>query len=149
MNVIIGSGIRIIGRVKNNIEGKPAQGWSETVSEIEIDNSLLEALEGLEDFSHLIILFWMDRIPPTEELLLKVHPMRKAELPEVGLFATRTPNRPNRIGMTTVELIERRRNYLKVKGLDAFHGTPVIDIKPYLPGDTPLEVRTPAWLTGR
>lgn len=107
--------------------------WEETVSEIVIAPSLTEALDGLEGFSHIIVLYWMHLIP-SGEVPLKVHPMGSKELPLVGLFASRAPNRPNPIGKATVRLLQCQGNILMVKGLDALDGTPVLDIKPYIPG---------------
>ena len=81
------------------------------------------------------------------QLPCKVHPRGQQELPLVGRFATRSPTRPNPIGKTTVKLLERRGNILKVTGLDAIDGTPVIDIKPYIPGyDSVLDTRVPPWV---
>jgi tRNA-Thr(GGU) m(6)t(6)A37 methyltransferase TsaA len=113
--------LKSIGVVRNEVKKSPSRGrdwWSETVSEIVIDGSLTEALDGLEQFSHIIVLFWLHRITESETPL-KIHPMRRVEIPLTGLFATRTPNRPNRIGATIVKLLERQGNILKVKGLDA------------------------------
>ncbi len=120
--------------------------WEEVVSRIEIAEELLPALEGLEEFSHIVVVFAFDRRPPGP-LPLRVHPARRTELPLVGVLATRSPNRPNPIGVTVVELLERADNVLIVRGLDALDGTPVLDIKPYLArGDRIADVRTPAWL---
>ncbi|UCH42652.1 MAG: SAM-dependent methyltransferase [Dehalococcoidales bacterium] len=81
---------------------------------------------------------------------LRVHPRGRQELPLRGIFAVRTPNRPNRIGKATVRLIEIDDNILKVKGLDALDGSPVIDIKPYIPGyDSVDEASVPPWITSR
>ena len=144
--------IKAIGVVRNEVKERPSgQGdwWTELHSEIIIHPSLTEALDGLEGFSHIIILFWMHRLGD-EEMPLKIHPMRKQELPLTGLFATRTPNRPNRIGETTVRLIYRRGNILGVRGLDALDGTPVIDIKPYIPvADLVDDARAPKWIPER
>jgi tRNA (Thr-GGU) A37 N-methylase len=75
--------------------------------------------------------------------------MGRQDLPEVGIFATRSPRRPNSILVTAVELVARRGNVLEVRGLDAVDGTPVIDIKPLTPGDCPTgELRVPEWLAG-
>jgi tRNA-Thr(GGU) m(6)t(6)A37 methyltransferase TsaA len=119
----------------------------EITSEIVIDESLTEALDGLEGFSHIIVLYWMHRAKP-EKKHLKVHPMGREDVPVQGLFAVRAPNRPNPIGKSTVRLLERQRNILKVQGLDAIDGTPVIDIKPYIPGlDSVDDARVPPWMT--
>jgi len=144
--------LKPIGFVRNEIKQPPApssEWWRDTISEMVIDESLTEALDGLEEFSHIIVLFWMNRGKMTE-VPLKVHPMARQELPLTGLFTTRSPIRPNRIGITTVHLLQRQGNTLRVKGLDALDGTPVLDIKPYLPGyDTATDARVPSWRTGQ
>ena len=136
-----------IGFVKNGIEdaARAEFDWSEIVSEIIIDASLTEALDGLEEFSHIVVLFWFHKAA-AKEMPLKVHPMGKKELPLTGLFATATPNRPNRLGRTTVRLLQRQGNLLRVKGLDALDGTPVIDIKSFNPQyDSITDARVPRW----
>lgn len=136
-----------IGYVKNGIARTPLQrDWQlETVSELIIAPEWGEGLEGLEVYSHIIILFWFHMVKD-EKVVLKIHPMHRLDLPVTGLFATRTYNRPNRIGETVVTLIERRSNILRVKGLDALDGTPVLDIKPYLrSGDCIVDTQEPDW----
>jgi tRNA-Thr(GGU) m(6)t(6)A37 methyltransferase TsaA len=123
--------------------------WSKIVSEIVIDGSLTEALDGVEEFSHIVVLYWMHRVV-SGKVPLKVHPRGNKKLPLTGLFATRAPNRPNRIGETTVRLLRRQGNMLRVEGLDALDGTPVIDIKPYIPGyDSASNIKVPQWLTSQ
>jgi tRNA-Thr(GGU) m(6)t(6)A37 methyltransferase TsaA len=140
--------LKAIGTVRNGVRQLLRHGWSEVVSDIVIDSNLAEALDGLEEFSHIIVLYWMHRLTPGRKLPLKVHPMGKVELPLVGRLATRSPSRPNPMGQATVQLLERRGNILKVKGLDAIDGTPVIDIKPYIPGyDSADEAKAPRWTT--
>ncbi|MFC2002635.1 tRNA (N6-threonylcarbamoyladenosine(37)-N6)-methyltransferase TrmO [Chloroflexota bacterium] len=115
-----------------------------------VSDSLTEALEGLEEFSHIIVLYWMHKVAATGELPAKVHPMGRQELPLVGLFASRSPRRPNPLGKATVRLLERRGNILKVKGLDAIDGTPVIDIKPYIPGyDSVASAKVASWVANQ
>lgn len=141
-----------IGIVRNKVSERPqgqADWWTELESEIVINPGLTEALDGLEEFSHIIVLYWMHRLT-AEEMPLKIHPMRKQELPLTGLFATRTPNRPNPVGETAVKLLHRQGNILTVRGLDAFDGSPVIDIKPYIPiADSQGDARVPQWITKR
>jgi tRNA-Thr(GGU) m(6)t(6)A37 methyltransferase TsaA len=140
--------LRAIGVVRNEIKQPIRHGWSEVISEIVIDGSLTEALDGLDEYSHLIVLYWMHQLPTGRQLSLKVHPMGKPELPLVGRFATRSPSRPNPLGQATVKLLERRSNILKVKGLDAVDGTPVVDIKPYISGyDSASDAKAPPWMT--
>jgi tRNA-Thr(GGU) m(6)t(6)A37 methyltransferase TsaA len=140
--------LKAIGVVSNDIKQPIRHGWQEVVSKITIDSELTAALDGLEEFSHIIVLYWMHQLPQGRRLPLKVHPMGNEALPLTGRFATRSPSRPNPVGQATVELLERRGNVLKVKGLDAIDGTPVIDIKPYIPGyDSAAGAKAPRWIT--
>jgi tRNA-Thr(GGU) m(6)t(6)A37 methyltransferase TsaA len=140
--------LKPIGFVRNEIKQPATLDFKNIVSEIVIDSSLTEALDSLDEFSHIIVLYWMhrsDRQPP-----LKIHPRGKTELPLVGLFATRSPNRPNPVGKATVRLLERQGNILRVEGLDAIDGTPVIDIKPYIPHNDSMDnVKVPPWITSQ
>ena len=125
---------------------KPPYDWDNVVSRIEIEPDLTEALDNLDEFSHIIVFFWMDRLA-NKPLPLKVHSRHDPNRPLIGLFASRSPHRPNSIGKTTAKLLKRERNVLTVSGLDAIDGTPVIDIKPYQPDyDSPADARTPLWL---
>jgi tRNA-Thr(GGU) m(6)t(6)A37 methyltransferase TsaA len=135
-----------IGHVENEIQLGERVIWEEIDSRVVIDERWVEGLEGLEEFSHVVIIFWLDR-PRDTDITLKVHPEAKEDMPLVGLFATRTPHRPNPIGMTTVQLLRVEENALHVRGLDAFDGTPVLDIKPYLiRGDLKRGASVPGWL---
>jgi len=135
--------LKPIGFVRSEIKESVRRDWTGVVSEIVIDAKLTEALDGLEGFSHIIVLFWMHQA--SRGASLKIHPMGKKEIPLTGLFATRTPNRPNLLGETTARLLRRQGNVLTVEGLDAIDGTPVIDIKPYIP-ETLAGVRVPEWV---
>ncbi len=140
--------LKAIGIVRNGVKQPMTEGWEKVVSDVVVDDSLTEALEGLEEFSHIIVIYWMQRA--TGQLSAKVHPMGRGELPLVGLFATRSPNRPNPLGKATVRLLERRDNILRVEGLDAIDGTPVIDIKPYIPGyDSATDAKVAPWITNQ
>ena len=143
--------LKAIGIVRNDIKQAPGPGydWWGVVSEIVVDSSLTEALDGLDEFSHIIVLCWLHQAR-RDQLSAKVHPKGKPELPLVGFFATRSPNRPNPIGKATVRLLECQGNMLRVEGLDAIDGTPVIDIKPYIPGyDSATDARVPPWIARR
>jgi len=115
------------------------------VSEIIIQNDLKAALDGIRDFSHLFIIFWMNRIPKDKRRRLKVHPRGRKDLPLLGVFATRTPYRANPIGLTLVELLKVQNNVLTVRGLDALDGTPILDIKPFDLWDMRENVKVPKW----
>jgi len=117
------------------------------ITEIVLREELMEAVEGIKGFSHLFIIFWMHKISNEERKTLKVHPRGRNELPLLGVFATRTPHRPNPIGLTLVELVKVEGNVLTVRGLDAFNGTPVLDIKPFDFWDTVQHAKVPEWWT--
>ena len=142
--------VRAVGFVRNGVKETPGgdDWWAKLVSEIVINEDLTESLDDIEGFSHIIVLFWMHRIKG-RGFPVKVRPMGR-NIPPVGVFASRSPNRPNRIGKTTVRLLRRRGNILEVKGLDALDGAPVIDIKPYMPGyDSAEDAEVPSWITKR
>ena len=139
--------LRPIGWVHNDVKEPRHEGWESVVSEIAIDEELAPALEGIEGFSHLYIIFWLDRLDPDLRRMLQVHPRDRQDLPLVGSFAARTQYRPNPLALTVARLQERRGNTLIVLGLDALDGTPVVDIKPYAPDlDVFPEARIPDWL---
>ncbi len=138
--------LKPIGKVKNSVRRMKREGWESMVSEIILDPVHEEALEGVEDYSHLLVLFWLSRLRRADREMKKIHPKSRQDLPLVGIFATRTQYRPNPIGLTLVKLLGRKKNVLRVRGLDAVNGTPVIDIKPLSPHhEYPVRVRVPAW----
>ena len=96
-----------------------------------INPELNGILDGLEDFSHALVLYWPHLLPPHGRSLTKVHPIGQKRFPLVGIFSTCSPARPNPILVTAVRIIEKRGNILKVQGLEAVDGSPIIDIKPY------------------
>lgn len=101
------------------------------VSELVINPEFNGILDGLEDFSHAIVLYWPHLLSPHGRSFIKVHPIGHKSFPLVGVFATCSPARPNPILVTTVRIIEKKENVLKVQGLEAVDGSPIIDIKPY------------------
>ena len=136
-----------IGIVKNNILDRHYIDAKEIISELHINPRYRRGLDGIEAFSHIIVIFWLDKISPGGRKVLKVHPRHDFSLPLTGVFSTRSPARPNPIGITTVKLIEKKSNTLIVAGLDAIDGTPVLDIKPYLPEKIdPAELMMPDWI---
>ena len=140
--------IKPIGIVRSKVKQKPKPeyNWQELVSEIVIDGSLNEALDGLEGYSHIIVIYWLHQAVAPGRMAIKVHPRGETELPLVGIFASRSPHRPNPLGQKVVRLLGRKANVLRVKGLDAIDKTPVIDIKPYIPGyDSVAEATVPQW----
>jgi tRNA (adenine37-N6)-methyltransferase len=117
---------------------------SKAVGKIEVFKEYEQGLDDIESFSHLILIYKFHR---SRGFSLKVKPILDDRLR--GLFATRAPRRPNQIGLSVVKLIRRRGNILFVNGIDVIDGTPLLDIKPYLPDfNSGEEVRT-CWTEGR
>jgi len=117
------------------------------ILEVVIDPSLDGILEGIEEFSHIIVLYWPHRIPEKERTLRQVHPMGRKDIPLKGIFATRSPARPNPVLVSVVRLVERTGNVLRVEGLEALDGSPVIDVKPFIGiYDAPENSVFPDWL---
>jgi tRNA-Thr(GGU) m(6)t(6)A37 methyltransferase TsaA len=136
--------LKPIGHVSNTIKEKGRHEWDRMESTITIDPEFTESMDGLEDFSHLIVLLWMHQC--RGDIPAKVRPQGREDMPLVGVFASRSPHRPNNIGLTVVKFLERRGNVLRVIGLDAIDGTPVLDIKPYLPRDSIHQAQYPDWV---
>jgi tRNA (adenine37-N6)-methyltransferase len=133
-----------IGVVHSEIKERE-QGHRVANATIEINNELTEALDNLDEFSHIIVLYWIDksrRPAPT-----KVTPKHHGLTSPIGVFASRSPDRLNPIGKSTVRLLKREGNVLTVEGLDALDGSPVLDIKPYIPGvDAAENATAPSWM---
>lgn len=104
----------------------------DAISEIIINKKMIDILHGIEEYSHLIVLYWAHKVPESSRALTRVHPMGRKEYPLVGIFSTCSPARPNPVMMTVVRLRAKKENILQVSGLDAVDGSPVIDIKPYV-----------------
>ncbi|MBD3184715.1 tRNA (N6-threonylcarbamoyladenosine(37)-N6)-methyltransferase TrmO [Candidatus Poribacteria bacterium] len=100
------------------------------ISEIEIYQEYSPGLKSVENRTHLWIMFWMSRLSEADRKVLQAHPMGDRSKEIRGVFALRSPMRPNPIGLTKIELISKNENILIVSGLDAFEGSPIIDIKP-------------------
>jgi len=119
----------------------------EQEAKVRIFPEFCAGLKGIEGFSHIIILYWAHlRDNEEERSVLHVFPRRHAVEIEVGVFACRSPSRPNPMCLSVVELMKGKGCTLTVKGLDALKGSPIIDIKPYLPrADSISNVRVPEW----
>nr|BAJ47878.1 conserved hypothetical protein [Candidatus Caldarchaeum subterraneum]BAJ49476.1 conserved hypothetical protein [Candidatus Caldarchaeum subterraneum] len=136
--------LRPIGVV---VEGMPVEKnveWSRwrNPSFIEVYPEYREGLRGLGEYSHIYVIYYMHL---ERRVQLVIRPRGRADMPEVGVFAFRGPTRPNPIGLTLCKLIEVTTNGLRVLGLDAFPGTPVLDIKPYDYYDVVEKPRVPEW----
>ena len=129
--------VRFIGIVESS--GEP--------SKVKIFPEFCVGLDGLNSFSHITILYWFHlRDNEEERHTLRVVPRRHPGAPQVGVFASRSPSRPNPIGLCVAELTKIEDCTLLVRGLDAFEGSPIIDIKPYIPrADSISDARVPEW----
>ena len=112
---------------------------------IEVFPEYLEGLEGIEAFSHIYLLYGFHQ--SDREVALKVKPFLDDQ--EYGVFATRYPNRPNPLGFSVVQLISRQANLLAFKGADMLDGTPLLDIKPYIPEFDVFSVSKSGWFQNR
>jgi len=115
---------------------------------LEILPQFAPALKGLQDFSHLWVFFWFhDNDTPEQRATLQVHPRRDPVNPLTGVFACRSPERPNLIGLTACRIVKLSGNVIEVAGLDARDGTPIVDLKPYIPkGDSIPAATAPEWV---
>ena len=118
----------------------------ESLSELIIDDRLDGILDGIDDFSHIMVIYWAHLIPEERRHLIRVHPLGNKDFPLIGVFATHSPARPNSILVTVVRLIKREQNILHVTGLDALDGSPILDIKPYMQYENYTEIRIPDWM---
>lgn len=136
--------IKVIGVVRNNVRESIFGGWKEVISNLEIYDDFIDGLSGLEDYSHVTVIYWMNAV---DSCTLTHRPQGKKDVPEVGIFACRCPTRPNPLGISTAKLLRKDKKSLSVKGLDALDGTPIIDIKPYTPQyDLYSDVVIPEWV---
>jgi len=118
---------------------------------IEIGREYEDGLKGLDEFSHVWVIWWLDQNDiPSKREILQVHPRGNSRNPLTGVFATRSPVRPNLVAMTLCKIESVKGNKIRIDRIDAFDQTPVVDIKPYIPRlDHEEEVKFPAWLTGK
>ena len=137
--------IRPIGVVRNGVQAPRPDGWASLRSDVVLREELADLLDGIEGYSHIFVVFAFDRVPESE-LRERVRPRGDARIPEQGVLATRSQLRPSPIGLSVVRLLKRRRNILRVEGLDAIDGTPVLDVKPYFPNyDAVPDASVPEW----
>jgi tRNA (adenine37-N6)-methyltransferase len=137
-----------IGRVRSPVKEMLDDVWGGVISRIELDRSEFtgDCLAGLEQFSHVEVIFLFDRVEQSAVSRGARRPRGRVDLPPVGIFAQRAKNRPNRIGVTVCRLVSVGDLSIVVEGLDAIDGTPVLDIKPYMREFGPRgRVHQPRW----
>ena len=116
---------------------------------IEVFEEYTDGLLGLEGFSHIWVFYWFDQNDtPENRLTLQVHPRKDSRNPLTGVFATHAPVRPNLIALSRCKIMSITDNTIKIDGIDAMDGSPVIDIKCYIPPEDEA-VRLPDWVNNR
>lgn len=115
---------------------------------IEMFDDFTDGLLGLDGFSHVTVLFWFDQNDtPEKRRVLQVHPRKDPGNPLTGVFATHSPQRPNLIGLTVCKIISIHGSLIEIEDIDALDGSPVIDLKCYIPGAVrDNDVRVPDWV---
>ncbi|MGG5210442.1 tRNA (N6-threonylcarbamoyladenosine(37)-N6)-methyltransferase TrmO [Chryseobacterium sp. MIQD13] len=136
-----------IATVKNSRTEPIDDNWETIIAEIELaDHIPTEAFNSISNFSHLEIIYYFDKVKE-EDIVFSGHPRGNTNYPRTGIFGQRKKDRPNTIGLATVELLEHNERTIKVKFLDAIDGTPVLDIKPVFKEFQPKgEIKQPAWV---
>lgn len=125
--------VQAIAFVKNTRTAIEDDNWGSIISEIKLAEHINpEALKGIIAFSHLEIIFYMHEVVDAKTKATSRHPRNNPELPKLGTYAQRNKNRPNKLGLTIVELLDCNGNTLTVRNLDAINGTPILDIKPVM-----------------
>lgn len=140
--------IEAVGRVVGGREQPDDDGWGDVRAVIRIDSARFgpQALAGLEEFSHVEVVYLFDRADPDATELGARHPRGRSDWPAVGIFAQRGKDRPNHLGVSRALLVGVDGLDLHVQGLDAIDGTPVLDVKPWMDEFGPRGlVRQPAW----
>ena len=138
-----------IGVVRNGEDDPAWQDWARVRSRIALHPELAPALDGLEGFSHVIVVGWLDRIPDELRERRQAYPGGDERLPLIGALALRGGARPNPIAVTVCRLRSVGDAIVEVEGLDLVDGTPVLDIKPYIAAyDSEPDAMLPDWAQG-
>jgi len=118
------------------------------VTTIEIDVRYEDGILGLNEFSHVVVCYWLHKNDNQEQReILQVFPRGDPQNPLQGVFATRSPVRPNLIGLSICKILSIEDNIIQIDTIDAYDGSPVIDLKPYIPDiDSEEDVQVPEWV---
>jgi tRNA (adenine37-N6)-methyltransferase len=136
-----------IGYVSSPVTNPIDENWGDVISRIEVLEPYRPGLQGLEQFSHILVVAYLHGAAFDPRRHLVRHPRGLESMPEVGIFAQRAKDRPNPLGITAVEVLEVTPEGLSVRGLDAIDGTPILDIKPYFPVFDRVEgAHVPEWV---
>ncbi len=137
-----------LARAYNHISAPRDDYWAdvETCIKLDTERFTAEALEGLDDFSHLEVIYYFHLLDPAKIETGSRHPRNRSDWPKVGIFAQRGKRRPNQLGVSRCRLLSVSGTELRVRGLDVVNETPILDIKPYMSEFGPLgQVRQPEW----
>jgi len=138
-----------IGVVSNDVYRISLVDWSDVISTIKFNIKFKDYLMHLDDYSHVIVVGWLHLIPSVLRERSQAYPNGDTELPLQGSLALRGGARPNPIAVTICQLIDLQENELILKGLDLVDGTPILDIKPYIPFyDSEVNAQLPLWAGG-
>jgi tRNA (adenine37-N6)-methyltransferase len=137
-----------IGEVRCPVLHAREERWGDVVSELRLHEALAQGLKGVEQFSHLVVLFWMHQATYRPERDLLRRPRGREDMPWLGIFAQRAESRPNALGVSVVRLLSKEGAVLYVRGLDAIDGSPLLDVKPYyLAFDRAVAPAEPEWVS--
>ena len=136
-----------VGTVVSDAKNRSDENWGVVVSKIHLHPQYSGALEGLESFSHALVITYMHEARYDKEKHLQRRPRNMETMPLLGIFSQRGKNRPNPIGVTAVEIVSVEKDAITVRGLDMIDGTPVLDIKPYFPQFDRIDApKIPDWV---
>ena len=138
--------LAVVATVRNGRHDFLDADWGAVESRIEPHPDYLPALQGLEAFSHALVVFYMHHAPDDEVPVLRRRPRGRADMPILGVFAQRGRMRPNPIGVTPATIVAVTAEAVIVRGLDALDGTPVLDLKPYVPVFDRRDATVPDWM---
>ena len=139
--------LKPIGHVVSPVEETVDEKWGCVLSRVVLLPEYAGGLDGLDGFSHVIIVTYLNKAKYEPAMHLKRRPRGLESMPLVGIFSQRAKDRPNPIGITAVRVVRVGTDHLEVQGLDAINGTPVLDIKPYYPHYDKIEnPQTPEWV---
>jgi len=138
--------LKVVGTVRSRRDSAEDRDWGALVSTIEMLPEYAGGLDGIEQFSHAIVLFYMHLLSDAEPPAIHRRPRGRADMPLLGVFAQRARMRPNHVGITSCAIVGVQAGGLVVRGLDALDGTPVLDIKPYVPAFDRREATVPEWM---
>lgn len=142
--------MKAIGKVISSRTEVIDDNWDAIESSIELDATqfVKDALAGLEAFSHVEVIFYMDQVDKKKIETATRHPRNNTDWPKVGIFAQRGKNRPNQIGTTICRILKVEGLKIQLQGLDAVHGTPILDLKPWVSEFGPRGgIKQPFWMT--